>query len=131
MQDFTHQLFIIANIPSKVFVKYIWRQNFTLKKILKALISILKRKGVCNLFPTFSFLKFFFLKIIINKSFFEQSYCWNSAGFGEGSANSLGSGRDLLTTWVGTEYCWAHGCTAPPLSFNNLSKLIEDFFLFN
>jgi len=35
------------------------------------------------------------------------------AGFGQGSANYLGwnrillgSGRDLLSTWVGTGYCW-------------------------
>ena len=88
-------------IPIKVFVKS-KKTKFYIVKCFIALTFIFKLRGVCNL--RFHFLNYFFFKSIINKSLFLSSLLLASKRI------PRGSGKVLLTTWVRTGYCWAHGC---------------------
>ena len=78
------------------------RQNFKLKiKSFKASIFILQLRGVRNLFPqVFIFEIISFLsQLSIKVCLFEKSFSGlqkDSVGFGQGSANFLGSNRILL-----------------------------------
>ena len=102
MQDFTY-LYITVIIPSKVLVKP-KKTNFKLKiKSFKASTFILQLRGVRNLFhfpQVFIFEIISFLsQLSIKVCLFEKSFSGlqkDSVGFGQGSANFLGSNRILL-----------------------------------
>ena len=138
MQDFTYHLFITVNNSFKVIAKSSKTKFYTGKKFL-ALIFILKLRGVYNLFSHVYVFSFFsFWSQLTLKDYFLSSI-WRGSNRVPWGWNSV-----LLTTWVRTRYCEAHGRMPPPPSYNlwdctgycmqtiiDTTKLVDTIFNYN